>query len=264
MAMGLDGETGYQPMNPEIVHPPQLKGKVSVEGHRCPYCHDEVVRGEGDAQLCDQCFALSHRECWEEHQGCAACGVQGVRTPSIKAKEVADPCGDCGGELGMISSQCPRCFKWFHQGCGHGHRCEVKAYWEMDDEEEVPSLTTERTIETAQNLIAAASLSIKKSEEAMSRSLKIGLPLTVLAFGLSLCFHLAGIPSLKYLFGGIGGLCLGNLLREIRDAVNNRRAKQRTIDRLTGQIELYQVVLQQDAEEQEASQQQPQPRRERV
>lgn len=41
---------------------------------RCPYCHDSATGPELD--LCDQCHALSHSACTEEHGGCAACGTK--------------------------------------------------------------------------------------------------------------------------------------------------------------------------------------------
>jgi hypothetical protein len=42
---------------------------ISLSQTRCPYCHDEVVRGV----VCDSCRAPSHQACWEEQGFCASC-----------------------------------------------------------------------------------------------------------------------------------------------------------------------------------------------
>ncbi len=115
--MGLDGETGYDPVFSQDMPLPKEKGKVHVEGHRCPYCHDQVVKGEGEAQLCDQCFAVSHRDCWTEHDGCGACGAG------------AQICGVCGGKFNKDEAittviSCMSCPQEFHLDCADQHECE--------------------------------------------------------------------------------------------------------------------------------------------
>lgn len=41
---------------------------------RCPYCHEDVARGES-IQVCAVCHAFHHGACWSELGGCAACGA---------------------------------------------------------------------------------------------------------------------------------------------------------------------------------------------
>ncbi len=113
---GIDIPTDGQ----EILPSSKGDGKIHVVGHRCPYCHVEVVKGEGEAQLCDQCFAVSHRDCWEEHQGCGACGA-GVPI-----------CGVCGGKFNkdeVITTviSCMECPLVFHLQCSDLHNCQEKS-----------------------------------------------------------------------------------------------------------------------------------------
>src|SRR4051812_12675569 len=45
-----------------------------IAAPRCPYCHEDVARGE-PLQVCATCHAFHHRSCWGELGGCSACGV---------------------------------------------------------------------------------------------------------------------------------------------------------------------------------------------
>jgi hypothetical protein len=45
-----------------------------IANPRCPYCHEDVPRGEA-LQVCSVCHAFHHRECWGELGGCASCGA---------------------------------------------------------------------------------------------------------------------------------------------------------------------------------------------
>ncbi len=58
--------------------------RVRVPGARCPFCHEEVPRGEEPA-VCVGCHALHHVACLLEHGGCAACGAAHPRSPSRAA-----------------------------------------------------------------------------------------------------------------------------------------------------------------------------------
>jgi hypothetical protein len=50
--------------------------EIDAEVHhpRCPYCHEAVTPADEEKRSCGSCMAWHHAECWDEHQGCAACG----------------------------------------------------------------------------------------------------------------------------------------------------------------------------------------------
>ena len=51
--------------------------EVRVEHNRCPFCHDAV--GPADPKVaCDGCMAWHHRDCWQSHGTCSACGFASV------------------------------------------------------------------------------------------------------------------------------------------------------------------------------------------
>jgi hypothetical protein len=52
--------------------------KASLLQHpRCPYCHDEIAKGERP-EVCAECHALHHADCYQTHGACSACGKDGV------------------------------------------------------------------------------------------------------------------------------------------------------------------------------------------
>ena len=60
----------------------QVRGRVHVEGPRCPFCRDEV-RPTQDKEACKSCMAWLHAECWSEGGGCASCGARCARPPAL-------------------------------------------------------------------------------------------------------------------------------------------------------------------------------------
>ena len=61
---------------------------VDVKRPRCPYCHQDVVPGEGRG--CASCMGWAHEECWEFHGGCPACGAERTAPPTSPDHK-ADP-----------------------------------------------------------------------------------------------------------------------------------------------------------------------------
>ncbi|HZU97848.1 MAG TPA: RING finger protein [Planctomycetota bacterium] len=53
---------------------------LEIERRRCPYCHDELTRGETHA-FCTKCGSAHHVECYADHGRCAifGCGGSGQR-----------------------------------------------------------------------------------------------------------------------------------------------------------------------------------------
>lgn len=51
------------------------RDRVKLPGERCPYCHEEVERGDADKVACNACMGWHHQACWVEHGACAACGA---------------------------------------------------------------------------------------------------------------------------------------------------------------------------------------------
>jgi len=53
---------------------------LEIERTRCPYCHDELTRGETHA-FCTKCGSAHHVECYADHGRCAifGCGGSGQR-----------------------------------------------------------------------------------------------------------------------------------------------------------------------------------------
>lgn len=49
---------------------------------RCPYCHDAVLAGS--IQVCSNCQAWHHTECWEEFGGCS---TMGCSSPSVRKRK---------------------------------------------------------------------------------------------------------------------------------------------------------------------------------
>lgn len=46
---------------------------INVKHPRCPYCHDPVDSRDLK-EACPTCMAWHHKECYQEHKGCSACG----------------------------------------------------------------------------------------------------------------------------------------------------------------------------------------------
>ena len=46
---------------------------VKVKHPRCPYCHDAVLTGD-EKSACPDCMAWHHKECYQDHKACSACG----------------------------------------------------------------------------------------------------------------------------------------------------------------------------------------------
>jgi hypothetical protein len=69
-----------------------------IASPRCPYCHEDVSRGEA-IRVCEKCHAFHHGACWRELGGCAACGaerrpepvprvaIQGVTRASVEERQ---------------------------------------------------------------------------------------------------------------------------------------------------------------------------------
>lgn len=55
----------------------QLQAKV--QGPRCPFCHEDISPGEEAKTLCNDCMAVHHEACWEEHGGCSSCSFGSSR-----------------------------------------------------------------------------------------------------------------------------------------------------------------------------------------
>ena len=58
---------------------------VNVQRPRCPYCHEDVVPGEGRG--CAECMGWTHDECWEDHGKCPACGAAESLPPGTRHRE---------------------------------------------------------------------------------------------------------------------------------------------------------------------------------
>lgn len=54
-------------------HVETTEPQVQVDHPRCPYCHTDVIPGQGEKQSCGECMAWHHQACWDEHSGCSAC-----------------------------------------------------------------------------------------------------------------------------------------------------------------------------------------------
>ena len=61
---------------------------VNNSSPRCPYCH-ESVEISSSKTACESCMAWHHKECWQEHGGCSACGT-GVTEQSSEIHEVTE------------------------------------------------------------------------------------------------------------------------------------------------------------------------------
>lgn len=46
---------------------------IKVKHPRCPYCHD-AVHSQDNKEACPTCMAWHHKECYQNHRGCSACG----------------------------------------------------------------------------------------------------------------------------------------------------------------------------------------------
>ncbi|MDF1665997.1 MAG: hypothetical protein P1V97_29845, partial [Planctomycetota bacterium] len=60
------------------------QGMVNSTAPRCPYCHDSVTV-HSTKQACEACMAWHHKECWQEHGGCSACGFKSKASTSSMA-----------------------------------------------------------------------------------------------------------------------------------------------------------------------------------
>lgn len=47
---------------------------MRVSEPRCPFCHDEIVRGD-EPVCCPACHAAHHEACLREHPACGGCGA---------------------------------------------------------------------------------------------------------------------------------------------------------------------------------------------
>ena len=65
-----------------------LRERPLVASPRCPYCHEDVSRGES-LQVCAVCHAFHHGACWSELGGCAACGAGREPAPRSRVQGVA-------------------------------------------------------------------------------------------------------------------------------------------------------------------------------
>lgn len=68
----------------------ELKARASGESsERCPYCHADLLEGEGDeateasrgARKCEGCGTRYHEACWDELGGCAVLGCRARARP---------------------------------------------------------------------------------------------------------------------------------------------------------------------------------------
>jgi len=69
---------------------PSERPAVRVPAARCPYCHEEVRRGEEPA-VCAACHALHHVGCLAEHAACATCGATKSRQAPDEQRPPALP-----------------------------------------------------------------------------------------------------------------------------------------------------------------------------
>jgi TPR repeat protein len=58
---------------------------IEIDHPRCPFCHADVVPGQGAKQSCGDCMAWHHEECWETHGGCSACNQSRSATSSRRS-----------------------------------------------------------------------------------------------------------------------------------------------------------------------------------
>ncbi len=78
---------------------------VDVQRPRCPYCHDEVIPGEGRG--CADCMGWTHDECWVEHGSCPACGAASSLSanPAPVQKPAEKPAAETPAELAERAAQ---------------------------------------------------------------------------------------------------------------------------------------------------------------
>lgn len=67
--MAARGRRRYDP----FVEREAVEGRIRLERPRCPFCHDDVDRGE-DVAVCRDCDAKHHADCWPVGGRCGACG----------------------------------------------------------------------------------------------------------------------------------------------------------------------------------------------
>ena len=66
-------EPAWYPQLKEVME--QSVNIVNNSLPRCPYCH-ESVEISSSKTACESCMAWHHKECWQEHGGCSACGLR--------------------------------------------------------------------------------------------------------------------------------------------------------------------------------------------
>ena len=76
----------------EREQPPEPRPQVELSHAVCPYCKDPVRPSDPKA-ACDACMAWHHRDCWNAHGRCSACGATAgmASTPLGLQASPADP-----------------------------------------------------------------------------------------------------------------------------------------------------------------------------
>jgi len=105
-----------------------LREGIRVERPRCPYCHGDLDPGQAK-HGCEACLAWHHRECWDEHGACSACGAREADAPPPARREDAALGGapEKGAELTVpawppcVEAGCQRPAVW--EGGLYDERC---------------------------------------------------------------------------------------------------------------------------------------------
>lgn len=75
---------------------PIERDDVHVAAIRCPFCHEDIS-GDGLKHGCPKCMAWHHQACWQESDGCSACGQSRLLSEASPVASVVSTPQCCWG-----------------------------------------------------------------------------------------------------------------------------------------------------------------------